>query len=122
MRPNPVNIYARNHLGFFFTSGPEGPSTQVEWDLLRTAVTIASDGLRENKIRSVTIRDGYDQTGFLVGRVADAVEEQAAKAGYEKLSNPDAALAYAAMVVTACIGTRWELAQKHKEKEKQAAE
>jgi hypothetical protein len=114
MDPRPVNGNNREHNGFFLTSKKPGSGNDAEHAVLTAAVKVASEALKEQKIRpSNVLRRLAD-----LEVIADATARATHKACQDNGLDTAGSTAYAYLVINACLSWYNERVLRRQEREK----
>ena len=117
MDPRMVNGNNREANGFFLTTGREDPknaTSRGEHAVLRAAVQLVSDGLREHKIRSINVLDHLED----LEAIAEATEPKLAEVCKANGVSEAGLKAYTWLTVVATISAYHEKIQRLRERER----
>lgn len=116
MDPRMVNGNNREANGFFLTTGREDardPTSRGEHAVLRTAVQLVSDGLREHKIRSVNVLEHLED----LESMADDIEPKLLEVCKANGISESGIRAYTWLTILATISAYHEKIQRIRERE-----
>ena len=99
MDPRPVNGNNREQNGFFLTSKKAGSGNDAEHAVLAAAVKVASEALKEQKIRPQNVLRRLADLDTIAEATAEAVHKACEDNGLDTAGST----AYAYLVINACL-------------------
>jgi hypothetical protein len=115
MDPKSINYAARRNLGFYLTLKASSDDNKGEHEMLDVCARVASDRLRELKVRPGNAIKNLGLLNQVISDVAAAASVEATKHGFEDVESNSHA--YAASIVFAAMSRYANLMDRRKERE-----